>query len=154
MKVTEDCLFVRTVYGREYGGRSSMSWWGTTGSVFVWAFFVGGGYYGHNYDVAHGKYYGSFFDFTLDNWPYTFFIPFMFFLAMFWIFIPWRLQLPIIFNRKTRKVSCHIKGRTLTQDWEQLSARIHDVTTPVYGGALVNEGGVAPDVPLPWNEPA
>jgi hypothetical protein len=149
MKVTEDCLFVRTVYGCMFGGRSSMSWWGTVMSVFVWAYFVGCGYGVYSHTVAGGKYYGSFFDFTLDNWPYTFLIPFLFFLAMFWMFIPWRLQLPIIFNRKTMKVSCHIKGRTLTQDWKQLNARIHDVTSPVYGGAPVNEGALRLMFPCP-----
>jgi hypothetical protein len=88
MKITDDCLFVRTYYGRVFGGRASMSWWGTTMSVFVWALFFGVCYKGHIYDVERGKYFGSFFRYYFDYWGYTLLIPFLFFLAMFWIFIP------------------------------------------------------------------
>src|SRR5690606_10660697 len=68
-----------------------------------------------------------------------------------WILIPWRTQIPVIFNRSTRKVTCEIKKRIITWDWDDLEAYIKDVTTFAVGGAPLNEGvlTLAFDVPNP-----
>ncbi|MDR2625104.1 MAG: hypothetical protein LBC37_02090, partial [Zoogloeaceae bacterium] len=80
MRITEDYLFVRMASGSLYGGRVSMSWWAVFFTVMIllissWALLE-----------------GQFREFLLFNlfWP----------AATSWIFVGWRRQLPIIFNRK------------------------------------------------------
>jgi hypothetical protein len=63
--------------------------------------------------------------------------------ACFWMFIPWRRQLPIIFNRKTQQVTCYYKGKAYVQDWDSLKAYIKGVRSVHYGGFVLKEGMLA-----------
>ncbi|WP_236186216.1 DUF6708 domain-containing protein [Pseudomonas protegens] len=140
MKVTPHCLFVRPADGSIYGGRRGMSWWATVIAVFVFFAFSGVEYGGYLYDVKHEAYAGTFFDHYLQNWILTFGSAIFFFLACAWLFIPWRRQLPIIFNRQTGKVTTYIKGRGVSADWQNLQAYCKDATSFVASGVAVNEG--------------
>jgi hypothetical protein len=140
MKVTADCLFMRTSAGRIYGGRGSMSWWAAVMTFFIWAFFslLGYGYYWH--DVQAGRFSGNFLEHYVSNWPITFGPPIYVLIFSSWIFIPWRRQLPIIFNRKTGKVTCAIDNQIVSCHWQDTEAYIKDVTSVSAGGVPLNEG--------------
>lgn len=140
MKVTEHCLFIRTAFGSMYGGRRSMSWWAAVMLPFVLAFFSLGTYAAYRYQRDFEGYTKGAFSFFGENWEYPVGVSVAFLLGCFWIFIPWRTQLPIIFNRKTRQVTCIIQGKWVYQSWDHLEAYIKDVTTFAVGGAPVNEG--------------
>ncbi|NBA98345.1 hypothetical protein [Pseudomonas sp. R5(2019)] len=140
IKVTEYCLFMRTSNGSMYGGRRSMSWWATIVTVFSFFFFSLGTYVAFRYQHEHEGYSGAALSFFLENWDVPIGISLAFFLGCFWIFIPWRTQLPIIFNRKTRRVTCMIQGKCLSERWDHLQAYIKDVTSFAAGSGPINEG--------------
>ncbi|WP_321859207.1 DUF6708 domain-containing protein [Paraburkholderia tropica] len=140
MKVTHDCLFMRTGRGSLYGGRSSMSWWAVVSSVFVWAFCssIECGYYLR--DARSDDMKNSLLEDYFSSWPITIGFATVLLLASFWIFIGWRRQLPIIFNRKTGMVACHIDKQTVSCRWENMEAYIKDVTSFAANGVATNEG--------------
>ena len=140
MKVTPDCLFMRTAEGTIYGGRRSMSWWAVIVTVFVWGGFLAFQPFDYRADMAAGKFDGSFLQYFFAYWYIPSGIASGLLLMCFWMFIPWRRQLPIIFNRATRKVTCEIDKRIISWDWDLLEAYIKDVTTVAVGGAPMNEG--------------
>ncbi|WP_286897942.1 DUF6708 domain-containing protein [Achromobacter sp. UBA2119] len=140
IRMTEDCLFMRTASGSLYGGRYSMTWWATVVGVFAWFFFsvtllASYKYSADSKEIAdgYGSYYGEF-------WFYPIGMAAALWVSCFWMYIPWRRQLPIIFNRRTRKVSCFVDSRVISEDWDSINAYIKDVTTIAVGGAPVNEG--------------
>jgi len=52
-------------------------------------------------------------------------------LSLFWPIHIWKNQLPMRFNRKTRKVYSHLKGKTYIEKWDELRAYLkiqHGVT--------------------------
>lgn len=140
MKVTEKCLFIRPVSGSIYGGRSSMSWWATVVLPFIFVFFSIVEFFSYRHDTATNGYNAGAISHYMENWHYPAGITFVFFLCCIWIFIPWRTQLPIIFNRETRKVTCIIKEKWISQRYEHLEVYIKDITTIASGGAPINEG--------------
>ncbi len=140
MKVTPDCLFMRTAEGTIYGGRRSMSWWLVIGVVFTWALFLFFQVLGYKTDLKVGKFSGTLLDYLISYWYVPLGMSSAVFLLSAWLFFPWRRQLPIIFNRATRKVTCEIDKRIISWDWDLLEAYIKDVTTVAVGGAPMNEG--------------
>ncbi|NBA98346.1 hypothetical protein [Pseudomonas sp. R5(2019)] len=140
MKVTEDCLFMRMASGSIYGGRRSMSWWAAIVTIFTFFFFSLIEYWGYTHDRDESGYSAGAISHYLENWYYPVGITAAFFLSCFWIFIPWRTQLPIIFNRKTRQITCMIQGKLVSQHWNNLDAYIKDVNSFAVGGAPINEG--------------
>ncbi|MBH1656652.1 hypothetical protein I5V54_04940 [Stenotrophomonas maltophilia] len=140
MKITADCLFMRTASGSLYGGRRSMSWWATVGGVFAWLFFslclIGN----YRYALANKGIAEGFFSFYLDFWLFPAGMAFVCWIACVWMYIPWRRQLPIIFNRKTNRITCFVDNQVVSEEWIGLEAYIKDVTTVAVGGAPINEG--------------
>jgi hypothetical protein len=55
------------------------------------------------------------------------------------MYIPWRRQLPVIFNRKTRQVTCLLSGEVRSRDWDDIEAYVKDVVAPTNSGPA-NEG--------------
>ncbi|MDR2625234.1 MAG: hypothetical protein LBC37_02790 [Zoogloeaceae bacterium] len=124
MRITEDYLFARTVSGRMYGGRASMSWWAAFMEVIVLLLS---------------------FIFLIDHWDEEGFRFFLFFnlfwcVAASWIFIGWRRQLPIIFNRKARTVTCWLGKRLYTRNWDEIKAYSKGGIVVTYGGGGGREG--------------
>jgi hypothetical protein len=141
MRITEDCLFIRTAYGRMMGGRYSMTWWAAEVSIFLWALGTCFAYWGYDYDMAVQTFHGSFFEYYFfDEGMFAPLTPIGLLLFSFWMFIPWRTQLPIIFNRKTQKVTTYIKGKIFTVNWENMKATVGTATSIAYGGTPVREG--------------
>ncbi|WP_322088403.1 hypothetical protein [Burkholderia sp. BCC1999] len=140
MKVTADCLFMRTAFGSMYGGRRSMSWWAAVVLPFIFAISSVLEYVAYVDDRDRNGYSAGALMHYLENWGHTVGDTALVLLCFSWIFIPWRTQLPIIFNRKTRQVTCVIQGKWVYQSWDHLEAYIKDVTTFAVGGAPVNEG--------------
>ncbi|NBA98347.1 hypothetical protein [Pseudomonas sp. R5(2019)] len=140
MKITEDCLFMRTAMSSMYGGRNSMSWWAAVATPFIFLFFCGIEYWGFLHDRDQNGYSAGALSHYLENWYYPAGITAAFFLGCFWMFIPWRTQLPIIFNRKTRRITCMIQGKCLSERWDHLDAYIKDVTSFAAGSGTINEG--------------
>jgi hypothetical protein len=140
MKVTADCLFMRTSKGRLYGGRGSMSWWLAVMTIFVLFMFSVFNYGNGLYEVKAGKYSGGVLAFFFEYWFYPVGVAFAAFLFSFWILIPWRRQLPIIFNRKTGQVTCAIDNQIVSCHWQDTEAYIKDVTSVSAGGVPLNEG--------------
>ncbi len=140
MKITEHCLFVRTAEGSIYGGRRGMSWWTTVITVFVFFFFSAGEYGGYLYDITHEDFKGTFLEHYTNNWGLTIGVTIAFFMACSWLFIPWRRQLPIIFNRQSGHVTAFINGNIVSEEWQHLEAYIKDITSFSVSGAAVNEG--------------
>lgn len=131
---------MRTSDGSAYGGRRSMSWWASVCTFLFFFMFLAFEVGNAIHTIGTGKYEGSFVAYFLSNWFYPPGVALVFFLGCSWIFIPWRQQVPIIFNRKTRKVTCEINKRIITCDWDNLEAYIKDVTTFAVGGAPLNTG--------------
>ncbi|NBA95898.1 DUF6708 domain-containing protein [Pseudomonas sp. R5(2019)] len=140
MKVTEHSLFMRTANGSMYGGRHSMSWWAAATTPVIFAFFSLGGYWIYLHDRNQNGYSAGAVSHYLESWYYPICIAAFSLLSCFWMFIPWRMQLPIIFNRKTRQVTCVIQGKLVSQHWDQLEAYIKDVTSFAVGSGPINEG--------------
>ncbi|WP_342702216.1 hypothetical protein OHZ10_09465 [Burkholderia arboris] len=140
MKVTEHCLFMRTAFGSIYGGRRSMSWWAAVMIPFTFAMFSIFEYLTYVDDRDHKGYTAGALTHYLGSLDHTVGMTALALLGFSWIFIPWRTQLPIIFNRRTRQVICVIQGKSVSQSWDHLEAYIKDVTTFAVGGAPVNEG--------------
>ncbi|WP_286937689.1 hypothetical protein [Achromobacter sp. UBA4530] len=63
MKMTTDCLLMRTASGSLYGGRGSMSWWAVITSVFVWALFSLFEFVNYTKSVSKGTFHGDFWGF-------------------------------------------------------------------------------------------
>ena len=140
MKVTKDCLFIRPAFGTIYGGRRSMSWWATIALVFLLVFLSALEYIGYLHDTKYNNYSAGALAHYIENWDFPLGTLAFFIVGFSWIFIPWRTQLPIIFNRKTLKVSCIIEGQYVNQSWDQLEAYIKDITTFAVGGVPTNDG--------------
>ena len=140
MKITEDCLFMRTAFGSMYGGRRSMSWWAVAMAPFIFVFFCVCTYAAFSYQQKYESYSRGVFHFLMENWDFPVGAALFSVLSCFWMFIPWRTQLPIIFNRKTRKVTCVIRGKWVSQSWDHVEAYIKDVTTLAVSAAPANEG--------------
>ncbi len=139
MKITADCLFMRTASGSIYGGRRSMSWWAAVGVVLSWEFFTLFQLENYLHDRWVGKTTVGFLEYVNYGWSHPLLIAGGVFLGCAWMFIPWRRQLPVIFNRKTNKVACLINNQLVTEEWSAIEAYIKDVTT-VAGGVPINEG--------------
>ncbi|CAA9200867.1 hypothetical protein [Flavobacterium collinsii] len=120
-KVTENCLFMRIYPDSDYGGRYSMSWSTTVGFVLTWALFTFFTIKSYYHEISTGSFRGSLFEY-MNYVPLL--IAAIFFIDSSWIFIPWRRQLPIIFNRKTNKVTCFIDGHVVSEDFNSLKANI------------------------------
>lgn len=117
-----------------------MSWWATLTTIFIWVAFSLFEFANYKKSVADLTFNGDFLSFYLQHWHTPFGVSLFVFLGCSWIFIPWRRQLPIIFNRKTRTVS-FIDGDTVySEDWAKIEVYIKDVTTATAGGGLINEG--------------
>jgi hypothetical protein len=144
MKVTDDCLFMRPSTGSVHGGHMSMSWWATLVSVAMGIFCIYIAYYGCSKGIAANEYTWTVMECLSKEGAlesgYFWVLILMFPLGFSWIFIPWRRQLPIIFNRKTGKVTCYYKGKTYVQDWEGVKAYAKGVRSVQYGGFLLKEG--------------
>ena len=147
MKVTKSCLFVRPASGSIYGGRFSMSWWATTVLPFVFVFFSVVEYISYRHDSSVNGYSAGAIAHYLENWYYPVGISAVFLIFCFWLFIPWRTQLPVIFNRRTRKVTYLARGKIASQSWDCLEAYIKHVTTFAAGGAPINEGVLTLAIP-------
>lgn len=139
MKVTDTILFLRPAYASLYGGRRSMSWWATILLYIMLVFFAVFSYPGFSYAKNTG-FLGNYLDFWLENVDGLVGIPAFIFICCFWMFIPWRRQLPIILNRRMQKVACTIEGKLVTCEWKLIDAYIKDVSTIAVGGAPINEG--------------
>ncbi|MDR3158859.1 MAG: hypothetical protein LBU11_07585 [Zoogloeaceae bacterium] len=59
---------------------------------------------------------------------------------MSWIFVGWRRQLPIIFNRKARTVTCWLDNRLCTRNWDEMTAYSKGGIVVAYGGGSGSEG--------------
>ncbi|MBH1656653.1 hypothetical protein I5U64_08955 [Stenotrophomonas maltophilia] len=140
MKITADCLFMRTASGSLYGGRRSMSWWAAVASVFVGGAFFALEYLNYKSAVEKTGFNGDFLEFYSRYWYFSCGVALFVFVGCSWFFIPWRRQLPIIFNRKTNKITCFVDNQVVSEEWSSLEAYIKDVTTVAAGGAPINEG--------------
>lgn len=140
MKIMEDCLFMRTAAGSLYGGRRSMSWWAVVVTVFVWLSFFAMEYLNYRIAVKKTEFNGDFFMFYSQYWYFSCGVALFFLVGCSIFFIPWRRQLPIIFNRKTKRVTCFVDNEIVSEEWNSLDAYIKDVTTVAAGGAPINEG--------------
>ncbi len=140
MKMTEDCLFMRTAAGSLYGGRGSMSWWAVLITVFFWAIFSLYGFAVYKKSLSQATFEGNFFEFYVNYWHIPFGVSLFVFVASSWIFVPWRRQLPIVFNRKTKTVSFFHERKVVSEDWSKIEFYIKDVTTATAGGVPINEG--------------
>ncbi|MGV8403108.1 DUF6708 domain-containing protein, partial [Pseudomonas aeruginosa] len=140
MRITNDCLFMRTASGSMYGGRRSMSWWATTGGVGIWFFTLLMQIGSYRHELLKNGYDGGFFHFYFEYWVFSFGIAAVCFIGCFWMYIPWRRELPIIFNRSTNKITCYVDGQVVSEDWKNVEFYIKDVTTAAAGGAPINEG--------------
>jgi len=150
MKITENCLFMRPSTGQVYGGPGGMSWWSTWLSVVMGIAAILFGYFGCSMDIAVGRYTGTVLGCALENgyfWVSLLITP----VSSIWMFVPWRRQLPIIFNRKTGKVTGYHKGKVYVQDWKSLKAYVKDITSVVYGGFTGNEGVLS--IAFSWRDP-
>ena len=143
MRITPTCLFMRTATGRVYGGRGGMSWAASLGfSLFFWictsVFCIA---YMKS-DLA-GLGLDGVVDFFLDGgWQYigmSFLVP----ISCFWMFIPWRRQLPLIFNRETGLVTAEYRGKIVTQDWATLRAAAGSVMSVAASGVAMREGVIS-----------
>ncbi|MDH0681236.1 DUF6708 domain-containing protein [Achromobacter animicus] len=140
MRLSENCLFMRTAFGSMFGGRYGISWWATVAVLFLFVPFSVGTYVAYVHQRQYEGYGGGVSAFFMENWDVFIGAPVAFAFACIWLYIPWRTQLPIIFNRRTRKVSCFVQGTWVSQHWDGLEAYIKDVTTFAAGGAPINEG--------------
>ena len=140
MRVTKTNLFLRPAYASLYGGRRSMSWWATIMLYFTTASLIILGYPGYSYSKEYEGFHGSYLNFWMENVDEILGIPFLMFAGCFWMFIPWRRQLPVIFNRHKKTVTCYIEGRVVSCDWSSLEAYIKNITTIAVGGAPISEG--------------
>lgn len=112
MKITSDFLFMRTASGSLFGGRGSMNWWAVITSVFVWALFSLIEFANYTESVSKGTFHGDFFEFYLQYWYVSFGMSLFMLIGSSWIFVPWRRQLPIVFNRKTKTVFFFIRKKS------------------------------------------
>ncbi|EDW2056440.1 hypothetical protein S518_004320 [Salmonella enterica subsp. enterica] len=88
MKITENCLFMRSAFGSIYGGRNSMSWREIIVVVFTLVFFS---YFEHSdylRDVKFNGYFGNAWDHYIENWQYTLGVTAFTFIGFSWSFIP------------------------------------------------------------------
>lgn len=117
-----------------------MSWWAVITAPFILLLFSVLEYINFRYHVTHDGYTAGFPNYYVNNLNFPAGIAALDILLCFWMFIPWRTQLPIIFNRKTRKVTSIIQGKWVSQQWDYLESYIKDITTFAAGGAPANEG--------------
>ncbi|WP_156811504.1 MULTISPECIES: hypothetical protein [unclassified Cupriavidus] len=126
MKVTEDCLFMRTSSGRAWGGRGSWSWICTLAMPLVFALLSLVEDSTRMDDCEHRGDAAGALAHYLEHLGNALGMTAVLFLGSAWTFFLWRLQLPIIFNRKTRKVACILQGKWVYQSWDHLQASIED----------------------------
>lgn len=117
-----------------------MSWWATINLYFMILFFTTLGYSSFSESRTNESFRGGRIDHLLENIDISLGIPLLMFSCCFWMFIPWRRQLPVIFNRHKQTVTCYIEGRVVSCDWSSLEAYIKNITTIAVGGAPINEG--------------
>ncbi|WP_236186212.1 hypothetical protein [Pseudomonas protegens] len=131
---------MRTAVGSMFGGRRSMSWWATIIIVFLFFFFSATECFSYIHEKNYNNYIGTLWGYYFENLEGSVGITALFAAGFSWIFIPWRMQLPVIFNRRTQTVTCFINGHLATSSWEGLEAYIKDVTTFAAGGVPANDG--------------
>jgi hypothetical protein len=107
-RISDCCLDVRPKSSYLFGrGRGGGAWWMIWMGIFFSGPFLFIGIYTH--DVING------FLFFL-------FIGSLFGLSLLWPIHVWKTHLPLRFNRKTRKVYFHWKGKTYVEEWDKLGA--------------------------------
>jgi hypothetical protein len=149
MKITENCLFVRSSAGRLWGGRFSISWWAVASSIFCSFLFLGTMYLAYLDSLKYKKFAGNLFEYAFTNGVGFLVVTFILPVCFSWMFVLWRRhELPIIFNRKTGKVTCLIQKWIAVQDWANLKAYVKDLTSVQGGGAPANEGILT--LEFPW----
>jgi hypothetical protein len=139
MKITDDCLFMRSATGSIHGGFGSMSWaaTGVSLAIGIGVFYLM--YHLCGKEIAANRYTGTVLNCFLREGVGNayFWALFMVFPVIFsWTFLAWRRQLPIIFNRKTQQVTCYYRGRAYVQDWDTLKAYIRYSQTKFREGIL------------------
>ena len=134
MRMTPSCMFMRSASGSVYGGRRGMSCYATLGfSLFSW---LGSALFCIAFsksDLSGTGLRGAVEFFLAGGWWYIG-LAFLVLLSSFWMFIPWRRQLPLIFNRETGTVTAEHEGRIVAQKWST------SVTTE---GVAVREGAAS-----------
>ena len=142
MKITETVLFARPVPGTIYGGRFSMSWWATETLPFIFIIFAAAEYVGYRHNLIYNNYNLGLGSYLSKNWHTTIGATLVFCIAYSWLFIPWRTQLPIIFNRRTRSITCIIDNKVVSKDWENIEFCLKDITSFSADGTIINEGSL------------
>ncbi|MBT0964246.1 DUF6708 domain-containing protein [Denitromonas iodatirespirans] len=106
--VGECCLDVNGKNSYIAKARGGGAWW------MIWMAIAFGG---------SGIPFGIYIDRPLDGLLYFIFIGGFFFLSLYvWPVRVWRHQLPLRFNRKTRKVYLHFRGKTYITNWDTIRA--------------------------------
>lgn len=137
MKLTANTLFVRPAYGNLYGGRRSMSWWATIMFYCLLVAFTAIVYPVFLYAKETG-FHGDYADFCITNLNKIVGIPLLVFICCLWMFIPWRRQLPILFNRRTQTVVSIVEGKLVSCEWKWL----HAYLTMAMDHPPLNQGGL------------
>jgi hypothetical protein len=124
-RISDCCLDVRPKSSYLFGrGRGGGAWWMIWMGIFFSGPFMFIGIYTH--DVINGflffLFIGSFFAFSL-LWPLH----------------VWKTHLPLRFNRKTRKVYFHWKGKTYVENWDEVKAYLKVQFLVTATGAPLND---------------
>ena len=98
--INEYILLIRTARGSEYDGRGGGASWAI--GIIV-AMVLAFSYWGYTWsleakaqNVIEPSYY---------YWGTPVFLAILFPVISFWVWIPWRTHLPLVFNRSTQKIS-------------------------------------------------
>ena len=105
-RITDCCLDVRGKSSYLFGrGRGGGAWWMIWMGIFFGTPFLLMGIYTND---------------LLNGFLFFLLIGGFFFLSLLWPIHIWKTHLPLRFNRQTRKVYFHWKGKTYVEDWDQL----------------------------------
>ncbi|PJI54607.1 hypothetical protein CTI14_13410, partial [Methylobacterium radiotolerans] len=118
MRMTEDCLFIADSFWFSLRWTGKYELVGVLTSVFCLGdiFRIRISKLQKN-QFPMGRLMVFFFEFYLQNWYVSFGMSLFMLIGSLWLFVPWRRQLPIVFNRKTKAVSFFHEGKVVSEDW-------------------------------------
>ena len=128
-KISKNSLHMRDYLSAESGGRMGGVWWLLWTVVFIVLFAI-----------INMIFLPDFRKEVLgEDWFIGAYAMLAIMIAYSPFFIIWRLELPICFNRQTRKVSFMVKGRLAQVNWDDIETRAKIARTIVAGSGALNK---------------
>ena len=127
-KISKNSLHMRDSLAANGGGQMGGVWFAIWTFILASIIMLGGDFW----SLVNNKA-------VTEDWFLGVYAMIAFAVALIPFFVIWRIELPICFNRKTRKVSFMVKGRLAQVNWDDIEASAKIVRTIVAGSGALNK---------------